>query len=43
VTDLPVVKNILGKAGLPFAAAPNSLVLPASAAFGAAIEFRSAL
>ncbi len=43
VTVLSAVGNILGKAGLPFAAAPDSLVLPASAAFGSVIEFRGAL
>jgi hypothetical protein len=43
VADLSVVRDILDQATVPFAAAPNALVVPASAAFGAVIEFRGAL
>ena len=41
VADLAAVKTLLTAAGVAFRAGPRSLVLPPSAAFGTAIEFKA--
>ena len=41
VADLATVRTLLAAAGVAFRSTPRSLVLPPSAAFGTAIEFKA--